>query len=146
MEEKLKDFASKAGKGGMPGAPKGLGLGVKLLAAGAAAVYGVQQSMYTGHFINLMAMNLSFIILSESTCKISYTYNQIPFLVEGGHRAIIFGRIGGIKPHIMAEGLHFRLPWFEYPIVYDIRAKPRTMSSPTGSKDLEMVSQNTKIK
>ena len=51
MEEKLKDFASKAGKGGMPGAPKGLGLGVKLLAAGAAAVYGVQQSMYTGNSI-----------------------------------------------------------------------------------------------
>ena len=51
MEEKLKDFASKAGKGGMPGAPKGLGLGVKLLAAGAAAVYGVQQSMYTGNLM-----------------------------------------------------------------------------------------------
>ena len=41
----------------------------------------------------------------------------------------------------MAEGLHFRLPWFEYPIIYDIRAKPRTMSSPTGSKDLQMVSE-----
>ena len=48
MEEKIKDFSSKMGKGGIPGAPKGLGLGVKLLAAGAAAVYGVQQSMYTG--------------------------------------------------------------------------------------------------
>ena len=48
MAEKLKEFSSKFGKGGVPGAPKGLGLGVKLLAAGAAAVYGVQQSMYTG--------------------------------------------------------------------------------------------------
>ena len=44
----MKDFSSKFGKGGMPGAPKGLGLGVKLLAAGAAAMYGIQQSMYTG--------------------------------------------------------------------------------------------------
>ena len=68
-------------------------------------------------------------------------YIHIRFLVEGGHRAIIFGRIGGIKPHIMAEGLHFRVPWFEYPIIYDIRAKPRTMSSPTGSKDLQMVNK-----
>ena len=72
----------------------------------------------------------------------SLIYNSIRFLVEGGHRAIIFGRIGGIKPHIMAEGLHFRVPWFEYPIIYDIRAKPRTMSSPTGSKDLQMVSES----
>ena len=50
MAEKLKDFSSKLGQGGLPGAPKGLGLGVKLLAAGAAAVYGVNQSMYTGNF------------------------------------------------------------------------------------------------
>jgi prohibitin 2 len=55
MEEKIKEFSSKIGKGGMPGAPKGLGLGVKLLAAGAAAVYGVQQSMYTG----IIKVNLS---------------------------------------------------------------------------------------
>merc|ERR1712076_162058 len=112
MEEKIKDFSSKMGKGGMPGAPKGLGLGVKLLAAGAAAVYGVQESMYT---------------------------------VDGGHRAIIFDRISGIKNHIMAEGLHFRIPWFEYPIIYDIRAKPRTMSSPTGSKDLQMVNISLRV-
>ena len=30
-------------------------------------------------------------------------------LVEGGHRAIIFNRIGGVDLHtIHAEGLHFR--------------------------------------
>ena len=63
-------------------------------------------------------------------------------LVDGGHRAIIFDRIGGIQNYIMAEGLHFRIPWFQYPVIYDIRSKPRTMSSPTGSKDLQMVSNN----
>lgn len=62
------------------------------------------------------------------------------FTVEGGHRAIIFNRIGGIQPDIIySEGLHFRLPWFQYPIIYDIRAKPRLIKSPTGSKDLQMV-------
>lgn len=60
--------------------------------------------------------------------------------MEGGHRAIIFNRVGGISPDtIYAEGLHFRIPWFQYPIVYDIRAKPRLIKSPTGSKDLQMV-------
>jgi len=62
------------------------------------------------------------------------------YTVEGGHRAIIFNRIGGIDPNaIYSEGLHFRLPWFQYPIIYDIRAKPRLIKSPTGSKDLQMV-------
>ena len=42
MADKLNDLAGKMGK-----APKGLGLGVKLLAAGAAAAYGLNQSMYT---------------------------------------------------------------------------------------------------
>lgn len=27
-----------------------------------------------------------------------------------------------------------RIPWFQYPIIYDIRAKPRKISSLTGSK------------
>jgi len=98
-----------AGKGGPPGK---IGLGVKLLAAGAAAAYGLQQSMYT---------------------------------VDGGHRAIIFSRLGGIQPDIMTEGLHFRIPWFQYPIVYDIRSRPRKITSPTGSKDLQMVNISLRV-
>jgi len=49
MADKIKDFTSKMGKGGagMPGAPKGLGLGMKVLAAGIATVYGINESMYT---------------------------------------------------------------------------------------------------
>jgi prohibitin 2 len=41
--------------------------------------------------------------------------------VEGGHRAIMFSRIGGVKSETYSEGLHLRVPWFQYPIVYDIR-------------------------
>lgn len=43
--------------------------------------------------------------------------------VEGGHRAIIFSRIGGVQPDIYTEGLHFRVPWFQYPVIYDIRCE-----------------------
>lgn len=43
-QSKLNDLANKFGKGG----PPGLGLGLKVLAIGAAAAYGVSQSMYTG--------------------------------------------------------------------------------------------------
>ncbi|CAL1288088.1 unnamed protein product, partial [Larinioides sclopetarius] len=67
------------------------------------------------------------------------------FLVEGGHRAIIFSRIGGIKNDIYSEGIHFRIPYIHYPIIYDIRAKPRKISSPTGSKDLQMVNISLRV-
>lgn len=52
---------------------------------------------------------------------------------------MMFNRLSGLQDDIMAEGLHFRVPWFQYPIIYDIRSKPRKLSSPTGSKDLQMV-------
>lgn len=65
--------------------------------------------------------------------------------VEAGHRAIIFSRLGGIQKDIMAEGLHFRIPWFHYPIIYDIRSRPRKISSPTGSKDLQMVNISLRV-
>lgn len=45
----------------------------------------------------------------------------------------------------MTEGLHFRVPWFQYPIIYDIRSRPRKLSSPTGSKDLQMVNISLRV-
>merc|ERR1712046_566498 len=75
----------------------------------------------------------------------AYGLNQAMYTVEGGHRAIMFNRIGGIGDEVRAEGLHFRLPWFQYPIVYDIRARPRKITSPTGSKDLQMVNISLRV-
>jgi prohibitin 2 len=46
MADKLNEFAGKFGKGG---APKGLGVGIKLLAVAAAGAYGLKESMYTGN-------------------------------------------------------------------------------------------------
>uniref|UniRef100_A0A915ELD2 Prohibitin n=1 Tax=Ditylenchus dipsaci TaxID=166011 RepID=A0A915ELD2_9BILA len=51
-----------------------------------------------------------------------------------GHRAIMFNRIGGVGDEIYREGLHFRMPWFQYPIVYDIRARPTRSSRPRVAK------------
>ncbi|CAL7933363.1 unnamed protein product [Xylocopa violacea] len=67
------------------------------------------------------------------------------YTVEAGHRAIIFSRLGGIQQDIRTEGLHFRIPWFHWPIIYDIRSRPRKISSPTGSKDLQMVNISLRV-
>ncbi|OWR41779.1 prohibitin-2 [Danaus plexippus] len=75
----------------------------------------------------------------------AYGISQSLFTVEGGHRAIMFNRIGGVQQEVMAEGMHFRIPWFQYPIIYDIRSRPRKISSPTGSKDLQMVNISLRV-
>lgn len=38
-----------------------------------------------------------------------------------------------------------RIPWFETPIDYDVRAKPRNVASLTGTKDLQMVNITCRV-
>ncbi|CAA2960407.1 prohibitin-1, mitochondrial-like [Olea europaea var. sylvestris] len=59
--------------------------------------------------------------------------------VEGGHRAVVFNRIVGIKEKVYPEGTHLMIPWFERPIIYDVRARPNLVESTSGSRDLQMV-------
>ncbi|KAG7222309.1 hypothetical protein INR49_016373 [Caranx melampygus] len=63
--------------GRMSSGPRGAGLGVKLLIGAGALAYGVKEATYT-------VFNRTFDALNE-------------LHVEGGQRAIIFNRIGGIQ-------------------------------------------------
>lgn len=84
--------------------------------------------------------------------------------MDGGHRAIKYTRIGGVQKEIYSEGetydrsfsvlqplidwtpgTHIRIPWFEMPITYDVRAKPRNVASLTGTKDLQMVNITCRV-
>lgn len=77
---------------------------------------------------------------------LAYGVKESLYTVQGGQRAVIFSRIGGVeKDTVKAEGLHFRIPWIQYPIIYDIRSRPRKISSPTGSKDLQMVNITLRV-
>ncbi|EEB06046.1 prohibitin Phb2 [Schizosaccharomyces japonicus yFS275] len=67
------------------------------------------------------------------------------FNVDGGHRAIKYSRVSGIKSNVFGEGTHFKIPWIETAIDYDVRAKPRNVSSLTGTKDLQMVNINCRV-
>lgn len=63
-------------------------------------------------------------------------YNSL-FTVEAGHRAIIYNKISGINDNkFFSEGTHFKLVYFDRPIRYDVRTKPRVLTSLTGTKDL----------
>lgn len=59
--------------------------------------------------------------------------------VDGGHRAIVFNRIVGVKDKVYPEGTHLMIPWFERPVIYDVRARPHLVESVSGSRDLQMV-------
>lgn len=56
------------------------------------------------------------------------------FSVDGGHRAVIFDRFAGVKDIVVGEGTHFLIPWVQKPIIYDIRSRPRSVPTVTGSK------------
>ncbi|KAF7981473.1 hypothetical protein HWV62_33513 [Athelia sp. TMB] len=65
--------------------------------------------------------------------------------VDGGHRAIKYTRLNGITDTIYPEGTHLVIPWFETPIIFDVRAKPRNVASLTGTKDLQMVNITCRV-
>jgi len=67
------------------------------------------------------------------------------YTVDGGERAVIFDRFRGVLPEPVGEGTHFRLPWVQTPNIMDVRTRPRTINSVTGTKDLQMVNMSLRI-
>jgi len=65
--------------------------------------------------------------------------------VPGGYRAVLFDRFSGVKPVASGEGTHFLIPWLQRAILYDVRIKPRNISTTTGSKDMQMVSLTLRV-
>nr|CAH7768221.1 unnamed protein product [Callosobruchus chinensis] len=67
------------------------------------------------------------------------------FVVDGGHRAVIFDRFSGVKKQVIGEGTHFFIPWVQKPIIFDVRSRPRNVPVITGSKDLQNVNITLRI-
>lgn len=68
----------------------------------------------------------------------------LPCVVDGGHRAIVFNRLSGVKEGVMAEGMHFIIPWFEWPYIYDVRTKPRNVQVRVAAVELGQVLKREK--
>ena len=39
-------------------------------------------------------------------------------------------------PQVYEEGTHLMVPWFEHPVIYDVRARPNVIQSTSGSRHL----------
>lgn len=44
-----------------------------------------------------------------------------------------------LNMQVYPEGTHLMVPWFERPVIYDVRARPHLVESTSGSRDLQMV-------
>lgn len=67
------------------------------------------------------------------------------YTVDGGERAVMYDRLQGVLPAAIGEGTHFRIPWVQMPTIMDIRTRPRSISSVTGTKDLQMVNITLRV-
>jgi prohibitin 1 len=65
--------------------------------------------------------------------------------VKGGTRAVIFDRLQGVSDQVQSEGTHFLVPWLQKAITFDVRTRPRNISTTTGSKDMQMVSLTLRV-
>lgn len=75
---------------------------------------------------------------------ISVASNSL-YSVDGGQRAVIFDRIAGVKQTVIGEGMHFVIPWLQRPIIFDIRTRPRIITTTTGSRDMQTVSLTLRV-
>ncbi|KAF3341146.1 Prohibitin-3 [Carex littledalei] len=67
------------------------------------------------------------------------------YTVDGGQRAVIFDRFRGVLPETVGEGTHFLIPWLQKPYIFDIRTRPHTFTSMSGTKDLQMVNLSLRL-
>ena len=71
--------------------------------------------------------------------------NASLYTVDGGEKAVIFDRFRGVLNTSVGEGTHILVPWLQRPIIFDIRTHAHSVSSVTGTKDLQMVNLTLRV-
>ena len=62
------------------------------------------------------------------------TYHSV-VTVQPGHKGVVYNRFGGLSEKAdLKEGLNFVVPWFQRPIVFDLRTRPQPIDTTSGSK------------
>lgn len=58
---------------------------------------------------------------------------------------MMFDRFRGVLKDTSAEGTHFMVPIIQSPTIYDVRTRPKSLSSVTGTKDLQQVNLTLRV-
>jgi len=83
--------------------------------------------------------------LTIAAGTVGWCAQECLYNVDGGERAVIFDRFGGVQETVMGPGTHFKMPYIQYPYIYEVRAKPRVINTTTGTKDLQMVNISLRV-
>lgn len=95
-------------------------------------------------------MNLSAGTIAKVSgiAAVSYIASKTMFTVPAGHRGLVFQELGdkkGVLKKVCPEGINFLVPILQRPILMDVRIKPLTISTKTGTKDLQQVKLSMRI-
>jgi len=75
-----------------------------------------------------------------------YGVSKSVITIQPGHVGIVYNRIGGLNDKTVCnEGINFIIPWFQRPIIFELRTRPNTINSQSGSKDLQMVQVSLRV-
>eukprot|EP01038_Epipyxis_sp_PR26KG_P008778 gene8778-11854_t len=83
--------------------------------------------------------------LGTTTAVVGAASEFFLYDVDAGNRAVIFDKINGISDVVRGEGTHFRIPYIQVPVIIDVRSRPRSIHSVTGTKDLQMVNISLRV-
>jgi prohibitin 1 len=67
------------------------------------------------------------------------------FVVPPGHRGLIYDWKDGVRDEVKDEGTHFRIPGLQTPILMDTRLQPRSISTTTGTMDMQTVRVSLRV-
>merc|ERR1711988_1465687 len=73
-------------------------------------------------------------------------YGDVPWYnVVGGQRAVVYNRVVGVSDEVKGEGMHFKVPWFDRPTIFNVKYEPYLLRTMSGSRDLQMVDMQLRV-
>lgn len=77
---------------------------------------------------------------------VGYVANESVVIIQPGRLGVVYNRVGGLNEKAtLTEGLNFVIPWFQRPVIYDIRTRSQVVNTSSGSKDLQMVQISLRV-
>ena len=70
---------------------------------------------------------------------------QCLYVVDPGERAVLFDRFSGVKMGVYGEGMHFKIPFIQWPVIFDTRITPTVHRTESASKDLQTVRLSVRL-
>eukprot|EP01063_Lacrimia_lanifica_P024999 TRINITY_DN32800_c0_g1_i1.p1 TRINITY_DN32800_c0_g1~~TRINITY_DN32800_c0_g1_i1.p1 ORF type:complete len:275 (+),score=136.08 TRINITY_DN32800_c0_g1_i1:61-885(+) len=74
-----------------------------------------------------------------------FVVSQCSYVLYPGDAAVVYNRMTGVENDVKYEGFHLKIPFLQYPKVYDIKLRPAVIETMTGTKDLQKVNIKLRV-